>query len=131
MIVFIDPYWFGGTTTLWTVVALAYCLAAVYLRAIDSYNHPFWVWGSFLVAGAALFLLVNHEHLIQAPGIGTTLELLTLAAAFTLGVVLFVLARERARVTEEAQTLKEQIETYRELAEELNSDIDNTQDDDD
>lgn len=114
-----------STPLLWTTLALAYCLAGVYLRAFDSYDHPIWVWGSFLFTGSALFMLVNHRHFFNdVTSIGGAFELATIIAAAVLGHSLFIAARSRAKAIEESDTLRDNLDEYKALID--HSDIDIT-----
>lgn len=118
----LDPYWFGGTTPLWTTVALGYCLASVYLKAFDAYDHPPRIWGTFLLTGTALFLLVNHQHLIgDITSISTVAELLVIAAAASVGILLFLLARERARILEQLERYQDEADTDTDTSESDNA----------
>lgn len=110
---------------LWTILALSYCLAGVHLRAFDKYDHPFWVWGSFLFVGSTMFMMVNHEPLLgDVAHVGSAFEIATIIAAAVLGHTLFVAARERARIENQNQTLEAELSEYRRLIEYHDIDID-------
>lgn len=121
-----DPYWIGGTAPLWTTVALAYCFAAVYLRIFDNYEHPQWVWGSFLMTGMAIFLLVNHQYIFTGLGISVAFELFALIATTCVGIALFLLARDRARSINELARAQDLLCQYRNYARKHGIDLDET-----
>lgn len=122
----LDPYWIGGTTPLWTTVALAYCLAAVYLRSFDDYDHPQWVWGSFLMTGMAIFLLVNHQYIFSGFAVSIAFELFALIATACVGIALFLLARDRARSIDELAKAQDLLCQYRNYARKHDIDLEVT-----
>lgn len=109
---------------LWTLLALSYCLAGVYLRAFDTYDHPYWIWGSFIFVGTSLFMLINHQHLLgDLTAISRAFEVATIISAGVMGHTLFVAARTRAKAINDSQTFKEEVEEYREIIDRHDIDI--------
>lgn len=111
---FVDSYWLAGTTPLWTAIALAYCLASVYLSVYDSYDHPTWVWLTFLMTGTAVFLLVNHQHILgRATPVTGLIEAAAIGVFAAAGVTMFLLARDRARQKRRNDQLRYELEMYK------------------
>lgn len=122
----------GTLTALWTLLALSYCLAGVYLRAFDQYDHPPWVWGSFIFVGSCLFMMVNHQHVLgEVANVGSAFEVATIISAAVLGHTLFAAARERAKVVGQNEDLEADLEEYRHLINVHGIDIDDDPEQDD
>lgn len=112
----IDPHWLTGTTLLWTAVAVAYWFGALYLRVFDRHDHVWYIWGTFLSIGTAIFVLTNRSYIWDDDSLAAaSVEYGSLAVIFVGGCVLFVLAREHAALREQYEKREDQLERCRAL----------------
>ena len=102
--------WLLSTDPLWSLIGLMYCSASVYLRVFNTYEHPTWVWGTFLFIGSSIFMTINQQHLMgHDPTVAAYIEYGTLFAFLIGGIVMFYLAIGYAKKSDEIEKYQKMV----------------------
>ena len=109
------PMFIESTAPIWTFIALAYVLAAIYLRAIDRRSYPTKVWFPMFFVGSSIFLLVNQTRIFQeSHQVAGVIEIASMFAVIVLGASLVHLAIENAQMVDRIETYQELLEKRKE-----------------
>ena len=103
---------YDPTTYLWSLVALGYVLAGIWLKALDRRDHPFKVWFTFFFVGSCIFLIINQDHIFNGGSVSAVIELGTIFSLSIAGFVMFDLAIQYAEMREKLDDEQQQLDQY-------------------